>query len=80
MTVKLHVEEEGPRLKRDEPSGVADRVDAELVSVSDGVDAVGPGTALCLVSDRRSPRARDCESFDRRMLDPRYRCRALAHR
>jgi hypothetical protein len=76
MTMKLHVEEETPRLKRDGPISIADQVDAEPVSVCAGVDAVGPGTALCLVSDRRS--ARDWESFDRRSLDPRCRCRALS--
>jgi hypothetical protein len=67
MTVKLHVEEEGPRSKRDGPNSVADQV-----------DAVGARPTLCLVSDRRS--ARVWESFDRRMLDPRYRCRAPAQR
>ena len=52
--------------------------EAECVS---GAPCVSPSGAdgrprLCLVSDRRS--ASDWESFDRRALDPRYRCRALA--
>ena len=45
------------------------------VSSSGVADLDAGGPKLCLVSDRRC--ARDWESFDRRALAPRYRCRAL---